>query len=879
MNKIFPLFFLITILTAQSKVDVVGHIRYSKLQDNIRVENSGIYAIESFAVSDQTISLITQEHEEIFTVGADGSLKLSVISPKKVRTAMSAESFHPYAQSLTDHRDGSYSDNSGKQFQLRTIGRSALLISSNVSGKNEEISLPFPGDLAYSELIGIDASGNLFLLIERYRSEIPLKIQREVLTIDARGNKLSVLEIPNIKYMTTDKDFRIDASGTLYHMMTTADRVIFFKWNGLNSKNNDPIHYPLEYSYSLHYNEFVTTNESPGEMPHQPTAVASRTLALRIGESYAMHQYVCTSTNLSPTNVTAPDGDIVRTPSWLLLGTNARIPYKWGGFSSLSQFDAGLKSGKFAGDINTSGVSSYAVGVDCSGFVSRCWQMTYHSSTSMMPYITTQYSNWDSLKPGDAIHKVGHVRLFVERSANGGFRVVESAGRNWDVSYWTFAPSDLEGVYTPRFYNSMEGNYSFQRPMLTSALTIGSDSTALSWKCDTTGLLGYRIYSSVDGTQWSLLKNESVVGNRCRFVFPKSAGTEFYRITSIKNDAAKTESDWSNAMGCSHISGRSRYLIVDGLERLTASWQSISHSFAVRYGIALKRGDVSFSTMKNFMVTNDSTTLSNYDGIFWFLGDEGTAQETFSSQELQMIKTYLQKGGKLFVSGSEVGYDLSQNGNASDKEFYSQYLKARYASDNASATGVKSETGGFYSGTPFVIGQVYIEDSPDEIDTLNGSAVSLRYSNNKVAGVQYTGFFGTSSISGALIYLSFAVETAGNDTAIQSIIKNALEYFKGTPASVFSERGQIPERMHLYQNYPNPFNPVTIIMYQTSIGGDVILQIYDALGREVETLVKDRQSAGVYTVPFDGSQYSSGIYFVRLTSQGKTQLRKLSLIK
>lgn len=879
MNKIILLFFLITILTAQSKVDIIGHIRYSELPDKIRIENSGIYAIESFAVSDQTINLITQEREEIFTIGTDGSLKLSVVAPKKIRTSMSAESYQSDGQTLTDHRDGSYSDQSGRRLQLRTIGRSALLINSNISGKDQEITLAFQGDLAYAELIGIDSSGNLFLLIERYRSEIPLNIQREVLTIDAKGNKLSVLEIPSIKYMTTDKDFRIDARGTLYHMMTTAERVIFFKWIGLNIEHSDPVIYPSEYSYSLHYNDFVTINELPGEMPHQPTAIASRTLALRIGESYAMHQYVCTPANLSSVNVTAPDGDIVRTPSWLFPGTNARIPYKWGGFSSLSQFDAGLQAGKFAGDINTSGVSSSAVGVDCSGFVSRCWQMTYHSSTSMMPSITTQYSSWDSLKPGDAIHKVGHVRLFVERSANGGFRVVESAGRNWDVSYWTFAPSDLEGVYTPRFYNSMEGNYSFQRPLLTSALTIGSDSTALTWKCDTTGLFGYRIYSSVDGAQWSLFKNEGVVGNSCRFVFLKSTGTEFYRITSVKNDATKTESDWSNAMGCTRTSGAKHYLIVDGLERLTASWQSISHSFALRYGIALKKRDVSFCTMKNFTVVNDSVPLLNYDGIFWFLGDEGTAQETFSSQEQHMLKTYLQNGGTLFVSGSEVGYDLSQNGNAADKEFYSQYLKARYASDNASANSVKSETGGFYSGTPFTIGQVYVEDSPDEIDTANGSTVSLRFSNNKVAGVQYTGTFGNSQIPGKVIYLSFAVETAGNDTALQLIIKDALEYFKGTPSAVFSENGLIPDNVFLYQNYPNPFNPATVIMYQISSFSDVTLQIYDALGREVETLVNDRQSAGVYTVTFDGSKYSSGMYFARLTSQGKTQLRKLSLIK
>ena len=141
----------------------------------------------------------------------------------------------------------------------------------------------------------------------------------------------------------------------------------------------------------------------------------------------------------------------------------------WGGFSSLAQFDNGLAMGRYAGDINTDGVSAYSVGVDCSGFVSRCWQMSYHSSTSDMPNITTQYASWNDLKPGDAIHRVGHVRLFVEKMQNGSLRVVESAGRDWDVSYWTYTLSDLT-TYTPRYYNNMVNDYSAQQPELLSTI-------------------------------------------------------------------------------------------------------------------------------------------------------------------------------------------------------------------------------------------------------------------------------------------------------------------------------------------------------------------------------------------------------------------------
>ena len=295
-----------------------------------------------------------------------------------------------------------------------------------------------------------------------------MRIKREVYTISKDGIVLSILNIPPIKFLYTLRDFQIDESGNLYHLLCEKEKITIVKWSGLTEPNKAIINYPEEFNYSIHFNDFVTTFEAPTETGNHKEALASRVEALRLGEKYVLYKYNCNIVNLAPNGVIAPDGDTVKTPSWLIAGYNARIPYKWGGFSTLSSFSSGLISGKFAGDIDTDGSSSYSVGVDCSGFVSRCWQMTYHASTSYMPTITTQYSTWDSLKPADAIHKVGHVRLFIERTSNGSFRVVESAGRNWDVSYWTFTLSDL-ATYTPRYYNNMTNDFSKQQPELISA--------------------------------------------------------------------------------------------------------------------------------------------------------------------------------------------------------------------------------------------------------------------------------------------------------------------------------------------------------------------------------------------------------------------------
>ena len=88
------------------------------------------------------------------------------------------------------------------------------------------------------------------------------------------------------------------------------------------------------------------------------------------------------------------------------------------------------------------------------------------------------------------------------------------------------------------------------------------------------------------------------------------------------------------------------------------------------------------------------------------------------------------------------------------------------------------------------------------------------------------------------------------------------------------------------QNYPNPFNPSTTIKYSIPVETrrgvmpqNVILKIYDVLGREVATLVNKQQSTGNYEVVFDASNLSSGAYFYRLQSGSFTSNKKMILLK
>ena len=90
---------------------------------------------------------------------------------------------------------------------------------------------------------------------------------------------------------------------------------------------------------------------------------------------------------------------------------------------------------------------------------------------------------------------------------------------------------------------------------------------------------------------------------------------------------------------------------------------------------------------------------------------------------------------------------------------------------------------------------------------------------------------------------------------------------------------QIPNEYYLFQNYPNPFNPITTIKYALPKNEFVKLVLFDILGREIQTLVNEKQSAGTYETTFNASQYPSGVYFYNLTTEEFSETKKMLMIK
>ena len=150
---------------------------------------------------------------------------------------------------------------------------------------------------------------------------------------------------------------------------------------------------------------------------------AERARILEIGRAYVEHRWTADARNVL--HGSDADGVLVHTPDrshrpdgWTADGqVNVGVPYKWGGFSSLEEFDAAVAEGRPAGEL-TDGkdldASRFSVGVDCSGFVARCWDLPIKQSTRSLGRLCFELASYDELLPGDLINKYdAHAMVFV----------------------------------------------------------------------------------------------------------------------------------------------------------------------------------------------------------------------------------------------------------------------------------------------------------------------------------------------------------------------------------------------------------------------------------------------------------------------------------
>jgi hypothetical protein len=146
---------------------------------------------------------------------------------------------------------------------------------------------------------------------------------------------------------------------------------------------------------------------------------------------------------------------------------------------------------------------------------------------------------------------------------------------------------------------------------------------------------------------------------------------------------------------------------------------------------------------------------------------------------------------------------------------------------------------------------------------------ALSYSNPKVISFSYT-----------------APSVAGTDTIYSTVDRGHGGAWRFSPNFGITVQlpagitgNGIPLSFGLDQNYPNPFNPSTQITYSLNSKGAVSLRIFDVTGKEVSSLVNEIQPEGNYSVVFNAANFPSGIYYYKLQSGDRSEVKKMTLLK
>ncbi|HPG40075.1 MAG TPA: M1 family aminopeptidase [bacterium] len=285
---------------------------------------------------------------------------------------------------------------------------------------------------------------------------------------------------------------------------------------------------------------------------------------------------------------------------------------------------------------------------------------------------------------------------------------------------------------------------------------------------------------------------------------------------------------------------------------------------------------------------NGPVDLQSYNMVIWATGSD--RDSALTANEQKALAGFLNNGGKLLLTGQNIGYDLCGQGSTADSVFFRNYLHSSYINDRIEANqvlGRKDDLLGdnlmFNIAAPE--GSAGDRYSPDVIVPIEPARTFLLYSTTQ----QCAGLYYSDDFTGAkVIYIPFGLEGISTEQDQESagrFYKRALQWF-AEPAQVtrVQQCPESPTRLYLYPNYPNPFNPETRIDFEAPERCFVTLQVFNLLGVEVAELVREYKNPGTYSVMWDGRDsfgkaVPSGVYIYKISAGNHQASQKMLLMR
>ena len=224
---------------------------------------------------------------------------------------------------------------------------------------------------------------------------------------------------------------------------------------------------------------------------------------------------------------------------------------------------------------------------------------------------------------------------------------------------------------------------------------------------------------------------------------------------------------------------------------------------------ALAKAGVFFDGAVNEAVMEGWVQLDQYDGVDWYLGRESTHNEVLNAKEISILRKYLDGGGRLIISGSELGYALDHK--RQNRSFYQNYLKAHFLGDDSKDQRI-SGRGPFRSWE----GVAEFAQSADYIRAGADAEVALRYSNGKTAAIAYRGDY-------ALVNFAFPFEAIGDFELQSDLMKRAVAFLtEATPK----------DQVQLVK-LPKVFGDRLILDLEQTPEGPILFELHQLGGRRV----------------------------------------------
>ncbi len=318
----------------------------------------------------------------------------------------------------------------------------------------------------------------------------------------------------------------------------------------------------------------------------------------------------------------------------------------------------------------------------------------------------------------------------------------------------------------------------------------------------------------------------------------------YFKVEAINNDGA---SDLSTPLAAIPSQSVSDILIIDGVERR-------EYDAIVQYDKPLNQLGRTFSSATNDAVINEEVNLNNFKFVIWMLLDESTNDHTFDKFEQAKVKEFIDNGGVFIVSGNEIGWDLVEKGDATDKSFYENYLKAEYIADNPTPNNFKvaDNNNKIYnlSSDLSILDNTY----PDLIKTKNGSAKTFIYEgvteSSGIAGISY------KTATGGVEYLGFAIEGIKDNTQRKELIDYLLQKYSSLLAI---DNSFIKQNIRLY---PNPTSGILNILNPSFININKV-EVFNIYGQKLSAKNQNKN--------ISLENFSNGIYFIRIEDENGKQ--------